>query len=69
MKEISIFVRAADLEQVTEILRKHNVGGMTFNDIYGAVPEMADSYMTGRTIIPDYVKKTKVETIASNYCI
>ena len=23
--------------------------------------------MTGRTIIPDYVKKTKVETIASDY--
>jgi nitrogen regulatory protein PII len=66
MKEISILVRAADLEQVTEILRKHNVGGMTFYDIYGAVPEMAEPYMTGRTIIPDYVKKTKVETIASD---
>jgi nitrogen regulatory protein PII len=67
MKEISIFVRATDLEQVTEILRKHNVCGMTFYDIYGAVPAMAESYMTGRTIIPDYVKKTKVETIASDY--
>jgi nitrogen regulatory protein PII len=67
MKEISIFVRATDLEQVTEILRKHNVSGITFYDVYGAVPGMAESYMTGRTIIPDYVKKTKVETIASDY--
>jgi hypothetical protein len=33
---------------------------MTFYDTYGAKPEMADSYTTGRTIIPDYVKKTKV---------
>jgi nitrogen regulatory protein PII len=67
MKEISIFVRATDLEQVTEILRKHNVSGITFYDVYGAVPGMAESYMTSRTIIPDYVKKTKVETIASDY--
>jgi nitrogen regulatory protein PII len=66
MKEISILVRVADLEQVTEILRKHNVCGMTFYDIYDAVPAMAESYMTGTTIIPDYVKKTKVETIASD---
>ena len=67
MKEISIFVRAAALEQVTEILRKHNVSGITFYDVYGAVPGMAESYMTSRTIIPDYVKKIKVETIASDY--
>src|SRR5215831_8431696 len=67
MKEISIFVRTADLEQVTEILNKHKVSGMTFYDVYGAVPGMAESYWTGRTIIPDYVKKTKIETIASDY--
>jgi nitrogen regulatory protein PII len=67
MKEISIFVRGTDLEQVTEILSKHNVAGITFYDVYGAVPGMAESYMTSRTIIPDYVKKTKVETIASDY--
>ena len=44
MKEISIFVRTADLEQVTEILNKHKVSGMTFYDVYGAVPAMAESY-------------------------
>ena len=70
MKELSIFIRKDDLTQVTEILRKHNVGGITFYDINGAgrvkreaVPEMVRSYMTGRTITPDYVKRTKVETI------
>src|SRR5215831_11504406 len=67
MKEISIFIRTADLEQVTEILNKHKVSGMTFYDVYGAVPGMAESFMTGRTIIPDYIKKTKIETIASDY--
>jgi nitrogen regulatory protein P-II 1 len=70
MKEISILIRTDDLEQVTEILRKHDVGGITFYDITGAgrmkrdaIPEMVRSYMTGRTITPDYVKRTKVETI------
>jgi nitrogen regulatory protein P-II 1 len=73
MKEISIFIRTDDLAQVTEILRKHNVGGISFYDINGAgrakreaVPEMVRSYMTGRTITPDYVKRTKVETIVSD---
>jgi nitrogen regulatory protein P-II 1 len=73
MKEISIFIRTDDLKQVTEILRKHNVGGISFYDINGAgrtkregIPEMVRSYMTGRTITPDYVKRTKVETIVSD---
>jgi nitrogen regulatory protein P-II 1 len=73
MKEISIFIPTDDLGQVTEILRKHNVGGITFYEINGAgrtkrhaIPEMVRSYMTGRTIIPDYVKRTKVETVVSD---
>ena len=33
MKEISIFIRTDDLAQVTEILRKHNVGGISFYEI------------------------------------
>jgi nitrogen regulatory protein P-II 1 len=70
MKEISILIRTDDLEQVTEILKKHNVGGISFYDINGAgrmkrdaIPEMVRSYMTGRAITPGYVKRTKVETI------
>jgi nitrogen regulatory protein P-II 1 len=67
------FYPYTDLARVTEILRKHNVGGMTFNEINAAgrtkreaVPEMVRAYMTGRTITPDYVKRTKVETIVSD---
>jgi nitrogen regulatory protein P-II 1 len=73
MKEISIFILRDDLAQVTEILRKHNVGGISFYEINGAgrtkrdaVPEMVRSYMTGRKITPDYAKRTKVETIVSD---
>jgi nitrogen regulatory protein P-II 1 len=70
MKEISIFVRTDDLAQVTEALKKNSVGGISFYDINGAgrtkrdaIPEVVRSYMTGRTITPEYVKRTKIETI------
>ena len=73
MKEISLFIIRDDLERVTEILKKHKVGGMTFYEINGAgrtkreaVPEMVRAYMTGRMITPDYAKRTKVEAIVSD---
>jgi len=73
MKEISIYIPTHDLAQVTEILEKHNVGGITFYEISGAgktkrdaIPEMVESYMTGRTVTPEYAKRTKVETIVSD---
>jgi nitrogen regulatory protein P-II 1 len=76
VKEISIFVPTDDLGRVTEILRKHNVGGITFYEINGAgrtkreaVPEMVRAYMTGRMITPDYAKRTKVETIVSDSAV
>ena len=76
MKEITILIPTDDLEQVAEILKKHNVGGMTFYDIIGAgrtkrdaFPEMVRSYMTGRMITPDYVKRIKVETIVSDSAV
>ena len=70
MKEISIYIPTHDLEQVTEILRKHNVGGITFYEINGAgrtkrdlIPEIVDSYMTGKTVMPEYAKRIRVDTI------
>lgn len=73
MKEISIFIPTHDLVQVTEILRKHDVGGITFYEINGAgrtkrdaIPEIVNAYVTGKTITPDYVKRIKVETIVSD---
>src|ERR671915_2017379 len=73
MKEISLFIIRDDLERVIEILKKHDVGGVTFYEINGAgrtkreaVPEMVRAYMTGRMITPDYAKRTKVEAIVSD---
>jgi nitrogen regulatory protein P-II 1 len=76
MKELSIYIRKEDLPKVTEILRKNNVIGISFYEIMGAgkskreeVPEMVRSYMTGRTITPAYVKRTKVETIVPDSAV
>ena len=73
MKEISIFISSDDLARVVEILKKHNVGGLSFYEVQAAgrrerdaVPEMVRHYMTGRTVTPDYVKRTKIETIVSD---
>ena len=70
MKEISIFIRSEDLPKVTEILTKHNVGGLAFYEVNARgrtkrqeVQEMVRSYMTGRKIAAEHEKRTKVETI------
>lgn len=73
MKEISIYILSEDLAKVIEILKKRNVGGVAFYEVNGAgrvareaVPEMVRSYMTGRTVMPEHAKRTKVETIVSD---
>ncbi|MFL6512765.1 MAG: P-II family nitrogen regulator [Nitrososphaera sp.] len=73
MKEISLYINSDDLARVTEILRKHNVGGISFYEVHAAgrrereaVPEMVRNYMTGRKVTPEYLKRTKVETIVSD---
>jgi nitrogen regulatory protein P-II 1 len=70
MKEISIFIRHEDLPKVTEILTKHNVGGLAFYEVNARgrtkikeVQEMVRSYLTGRKITPENEKRTKIETI------
>ena len=70
MKEMSIFIRPEDLPKVTEILNKHNVGGLAFYEVNARgrtkikeVQEMVRSYMTGRKITAEHEKRIKIETI------
>jgi nitrogen regulatory protein P-II 1 len=70
MKEISIFIRSEDLPKVTEILTKHNVGGLAFYEVNARgrtkikeVQEMVRAYATGRKFTPEHEKRIKVETI------
>ena len=72
MKEIFVFIRTDDLTQVTEILRKHNAGGISYEingagrDKLDAIREIVEAYTTGRSIITDE-KRTKDETIVPDW--
>ena len=64
----TIFTR--HLSTVTEILRKHNIAGMSFSEIHATghtkrkeVPEMVWVYQTGKLVTPEHEKRTKVETL------
>ena len=70
MKEISLYIRPEDFSKVVGLLRKNNVGGITFFDTNGsgrkkheAIPERVRMYMTGKMVTPEFVKGTKVEVI------
>jgi nitrogen regulatory protein P-II 1 len=76
MKELTIYIPHEKLFEVTEILHKHNVMGLTFSEVMGsgrskhdAIPEQVRSYMSGRMIIPEFVKRSKVETIVSDSAV
>ena len=71
MKELNIYIftHTNSLTTVTEILRRHNIAGMAFSEIYATghtkrkeVPEMVRHYQTGRMTTPEHEKRTKVET-------
>lgn len=73
MKRLDIIIPHERLQEVNDILHKNKVGGMTFYDIKGRgrskreeQPEMVRSYMTGRKITPEFVKRTKVETFVTD---
>jgi len=68
VKELSIYVFAQDVPTVTDILRKHKVGGVALTEIKGAgrikrkeVRER-DGWSV-RTVTPEYEPRTKVETV------
>jgi nitrogen regulatory protein P-II 1 len=70
MKELNIFIFTHELSTVTEILRKHNIAGMSFSEIHATghtkrkeIPEMVRMYQTGRIITPETEKRTKVEAL------
>jgi nitrogen regulatory protein P-II 1 len=69
MKELDIYTRTMDLSKVTEILEKYKAV-LTFYPVEGhgrtkrdPIPEMVESYMTGKKITPEFEQRSKVETI------
>ncbi len=71
MKELNIFIIAEDLAKVTDILRKHNVGGIAVSEIQGAGrikrKELRErDGWSVKTVTPEYEARTKVETIVTD---
>ena len=73
MKRVDIYIPEEELSAVTEILHRHEVGGITVYDIRGrskipheAVPEMVRNYMTGKKISPEYLSRRKVEVVVTD---
>ena len=73
VKELVIYTVSEDLPKVSEILHKYNAGGMVFYEVNGRgrierdqIPEMVRSYMTGRKVTPEFVKRTKIETVVTD---
>lgn len=70
MKQIDIVFAHERLNEVNEILYKHEVGGLSFYDIKGRgraehaeVAERVQGYTTGRTHIPEFGTRTKLEVL------
>jgi nitrogen regulatory protein P-II 1 len=68
VKEINIYIIQEDLSKVTDILRKHNVGGMAFDEVQGAGRikrrelRERDGWSV-RTVTPEYERRTRVEAV------
>lgn len=74
MNEISVSIWTDDLTQMTDNLWTENACGTSLYEISGAdrdkreaIQEIVEVYTTGRSIIRDYVKITKDETIVSDW--
>lgn len=73
MKQIVIYVEPETSSEIVDVLNKHEVGGVALYDIMGAGPiehkpvsEMVRMYMTGKSIIPEHIKITKLESVVSD---
>ena len=71
VKELNIFVISQDLPKVTDILRKHKVGGIALYEIRGAgrIKRKEIRERDGwsvREVTPEYEARTKIETVVAD---
>ena len=58
------------MPQLTEILRKHKIAGMSYHEIHATgrtkrsdIPDLVRAYSYGKKVIPETEKRTKVQTL------
>ena len=69
MKKLELLIRHERLEEVNEVLHKHNVDGMTCYDVKGrgrSKQESIDVERGTRSYIPELGPRTKIELIVEN---
>jgi nitrogen regulatory protein PII len=72
MKRVDIYVPYNNVSEVTMVLHKHDIGGITLSDVRGrgkiphtAIPEVVSGewHMTGKRIVPEYVQRSLISAI------
>lgn len=73
MKQLEIYIPWENVSEVTELLHKHEVGGISLSEIKGRgniphepIPEMVHSYWYGKKMIPEYVNRVLISIIVSD---
>ena len=73
MKKLEIYIPEENLSEVTEILHKHGVGGMSLSDIKGRgriphepVPETVRFYMTNKKLSLNMYPDVKLKSYYLN---
>jgi nitrogen regulatory protein P-II 1 len=69
MKRIDLIISHEHFLEVSELLRKHKVGGMTFYSVKGRGRSRKEEVSSGRGItraVPEFVTGTKIEVIVAD---
>jgi nitrogen regulatory protein PII len=70
VKQVDFYVPRENVSEVTDILRKHDVAGISMVEVKGKgktphepIPEMVRMYHYGRKVTPEYVTKVHLSTV------
>jgi nitrogen regulatory protein PII len=70
MKQIDIYITSENVSEATQILHKHEVGGITLSEVKGRgrishepVPDTVHAYTYAKKYVPEYVYRTHMSTI------
>jgi nitrogen regulatory protein PII len=70
VKQVDLYIPRENIPEVTGILRKHEVAGISMAEVRGkgktpheAVPEMVRMYWYGKKVTPDYGTKVHLTTV------
>lgn len=73
MRQLDIYIPPENVSETTEVLHKHDVGGISLSEVKGRgkiphepVPEMVRSYWYGKKMTPEYINRVHVSVVVSD---